>query len=189
MWRRHPKKKAVITSSVVAVAVATKYAVYAYRAYRLAQTAHTLVGVVRMLNSAGHSVQVGVRTDGASIDRARASRDASGRSTSNGASVGSVSANYFNDRAAELSQDEALTCPPQRKNDLQREMHDICDGPGPGSGACKGPNGGATASYCADLREKLARSQRCVSNERAYSRRMLWWSGSPGTQWRAHSTR
>ena len=48
-----PQEKAVITSSVVAVAVATKYAVYAYRAYRLAQRL-ILVGVVRMLNSAGY---------------------------------------------------------------------------------------------------------------------------------------
>ena len=152
------QQKAVV-SGAVAVAVGIRWAVFAYRTYRVARTAQTAIGVLRMLNTAGQTVQVGVSTDAGSISRARSGARTELTPTTPGQGVGDMTKRYFEARSAEATDDDALICPPAVKDRLQSEMHAICDAPG---GACRPPSGESRDTYCPATRDRLQRAEQCL---------------------------
>ena len=159
------QQKFVVTVPVV-VAGGTKLAIFALKAYRAYRVANTAVGVVRMLNSQGHQIQVGLRTDAGSVQTARSAAPTGVAPLGRSQVVGSVSANFFNERVSESSNtsDDALTCAPRHRDQLQRQVHDVCDRRGYGSGACTRRNPGQDmASYCAEIRSKHQEAQHCLN--------------------------
>ncbi|MGC6417596.1 MAG: hypothetical protein ACON3Z_10775, partial [Bradymonadia bacterium] len=159
------QRKFVVTVPVV-VAGGTKLAIFAYKAYRAYRVMNTAVGVVRMLNAQGQQVQVGLKTDAESVATARRAAPTGVAPTGQGQVVGSVSANYFNERAAESSNasDDVQICSDAHKAQLQRQIHDVCDREGYGNGACRQrPPGQDMASYCAEIRRKHQGAQHCVN--------------------------
>ena len=102
---------------------ARHFAYMAYRAYRVMNT----VGVVRMLNAQGQQVQVGFKTDAQSVATAR--RRTNGCCAHRSSQVvGSVSANYFHERARVIdASDDVQICSDAHKSQLQRQTHDVCD--------------------------------------------------------------
>ncbi len=159
------KEKAAVTGTVALVAFGTRAVVFAYRTYRAYRATRTAIGVVQTLNSMGQDVQVEVTTNVGSITAARDGAFGDGRAVLGSQGVGSMSRDYFTDRAREATSQDGLTCSPATRTRLNDQKNYNCKYGGQRHCPTKAPweQGGLS---CEEIQNRLRRSSRCVNDRR-----------------------
>ena len=125
------------------------------------QNLGTLIDGLNAQNSSGQVIQLEMRTDSATVEAAREGRLDGASPAANSGNVGVSAVDYINQRAAEGTRADGMTCSPAQHAVLNQAKNDLCKGP---PRKCS-PKRAAddVSNYCADIQTRIFNNRQCVN--------------------------